>query len=201
MTIPADVASAAVSSGNDIATHIAAASAIAAAIAAIAAFLQVRASRNATLAELFVAFSDRYNSPEMAIALRELADWYRSTTEARFADWIAAKRLRQEDALRINRHRRLVSRFYLDVARMRCIALINDRYARELVQNNGLNVFYKICEPMNAANHPLRVQRYSKTLRNICRQYGDGSIHESAPAPRPASSSRTRQRAPIADGA
>ena len=154
----------------------AAISAIASMVATIALFRQIATDQKASTAELMNTFSARYNDEGMATALRELASWYLSTGESRFEEWLEAKLKGDEEALRLNQHRRLVSRFYFDAARLLDLRLINRRYAKEIISNNGLNVFYRVCEPMNIITHPHRVVRYSEVLRKLLKRYADGRI-------------------------
>ena len=158
----------------------AATSAIWSATATLGVFLQNRTAHKAAVANLINVFSERYNSNDMAHALRSLANWYRTTADSRVADWVRGKAACDPTAITLNNHRRLVSRFYFDAARLFELGLLNRRYAREVVSNNGLNVFYLVCEPMNVAVHPHRVARYSSTLRRLLKKYGTGDIH--APA-------------------
>jgi hypothetical protein len=159
----------------------AALSGLGAAAAAIGVFMQARTATEAQAGQLFVDFSARYNDERMAGALKALAAWYLSTPDDRVPRWIDAKRAGEAQAIALNQHRRLVSRFYFDVARLYLMKLIGARYAKQLLENNGLNIFYDVCEPMNAANHPARVTRYSRALKRICSRYGRGGVHATPP--------------------
>ncbi len=143
----------------------------------VGVFSQARAAHKTNAADLFISFSARYNSPEMAAALRALAALYRESPNDFASKWINAKRSGDAEALKLNDYRRLVSRLYFDVARLYHAKLISTSFARELLRNNGLNVFYKVCEPMNDEDHPQRIKLYSRILVGLQKKYGSGQIH------------------------
>jgi len=153
-------------------------SSVVTAIAALGVFLQVKAAAKAHNGTLFLAFTERYNASEMAESLRALAIWGISHSNDSFAmEWVQNKARGDKPAMDLNGHRRFVSRYYFDVARLFQARLISREHARALLTNNGLNVFYLVCEPMNRAAHPSRVTTLSDTLRRLCRSYGDGTLH------------------------
>jgi hypothetical protein len=153
------------------------ASSLAALAAALGALLQARRTAQTNAAQLFLSFSARYNSQEMADAFRQLVKWRLSTGENFAMVWNQLRQKGDKEALSLNRARRLVSRYYYDVARLRQVGLINTKLARALLANNGLMVFYQVCEPLNDARHNNRERSYSQTLKKIRASYGEGRIH------------------------
>ena len=165
-----------------VALGLAAVSALATALAAFAAWRRVAKLGDANFARIFLSFSERYNSEEMASALRSLVKW-RQTQGAEFAEtWNGAYLAGDAPAADINKARRLVSRFYQDVARLYEVGLINRAFGRALLASNGLHVYYEICAPMNAVHDPERYARYDEQLKKIRRKYAAGKVRLPAPA-------------------
>lgn len=181
-------------------------------VAAVAALLQAVLIGAANRARVFIAFSDRYTSAEMAQALALLAKWYhdnkletwaslkpaaKRSAENPFVAWANAKSAEDakssedannaKDAKKLNEARRLVSRYYYDAASLYELRLIRFEFARALIANNGLNIFYHICDPMNAARQPVeRFERHCATLRHLRRKFGDGKVYDpKGPQPEP----------------
>ncbi len=141
-----------------------------------ASLSQAKGVEKSTEATIFLSFSDRYNSDAMRDALRFLVGLY-SQHESKFPGSVLdAFRDDEQMATRINDARRLVSRFYFDIARLYRAKLISRALAKALLANNGLNVFYKICEPLNELRDRERVRAYSKTLVRLVSRYNHGSI-------------------------
>jgi hypothetical protein len=155
----------------------AAISAFVTAITAMGVFLQARVAGKASAAALFLSFSERYNSIEMATALRHLARWRLSCSDQFAIEWALSKSKQESGALQLNEYRRIVSRFYFDVARLYEVGLIGRKHAKALLANNGLNVFYQVCEPMNIATHPDRVSTHTVMLKDLLPSYGTGKLH------------------------
>jgi len=150
---------------------------LAAVAAAFAAFMQASRTRETNTAQLFLSFSERYNSPEMAAAMRRLVKW-RLEYKDNFAKvWEERRQMGDADAVELNAARRLVSRYYYDVARLHEVGLISSKFARALLSNNGLHVFYDICEPLNDARHHDRERRHAERLMRLLKHYGANRIH------------------------
>lgn len=150
-------------------------------VTALAALAQAFATAASNRARFFVEFSKRYTDDEMRAALETLAQWHHDNKhdENRFALWAAAKRRGETAATGLNRSRRLVSRYYYDVASLHQLRLVGTDFAKALISNNGLNIFYQICDPMNRTNQPLhRFKQQCDTLKRLRKQFGDGTIFE-----------------------
>jgi hypothetical protein len=91
--------------------------------------------------------------------------------------WNELRREGDKEALLLNRSRRLVSRYYYDVARLHRAGLISTKLARILLANNGLIVFYQVCEPLNDARHHNRERTYTEILKHLCASYGENRIY------------------------
>ncbi len=145
--------------------------------AALAAFIQARKASETNAGQLFLSFSERYNSQEMADAFRMLVQWKTDMGKDFALAWEVERQKGDKRALDVNRARRLVSRYYYDVARLYDIGLIDKRLAHSLLGNNGLHVFYQVSEPMNDARHPDRERKYSKIIRFLRQEYGSNTVH------------------------
>jgi len=150
-------------------------------LTALAAVSQARSVAQGNIATFFVNYSARYSSEEMADALRLLAAWHNANKadKKRFETWAAQKRQGADQALALNKARRMVSRFYYDVAELYALGLIKRRMAKRLIANNGLNVFYLVCDPMNRAYEPSdRFDSYCRTLRRLSGGFGNGNVFD-----------------------
>lgn len=151
-------------------------SAFAATAAALLSLIQINRSRLSHDAALFLNISSRYNSPEMAKALRELAA-YKQKHPGDFAErWKSAYDRGDEEAKQLNESRRLVSRFFTDIGRLYEFRIIGKATARALSAFNGIHVFYEVCEPMNYIHDPKRDKAYSLALKRARRKYGRGAV-------------------------
>ncbi len=141
--------------------------AIAAAAAALFTFMQARASRAALQTQLFLSFSNRYSDPRMGEALMLLINWHKAGPE-NFADvWFEGFVRQDEEALRLEQARRMVSIFFADVARLYESRQINRRIAYHLLAYSGLDVYYNICHPMWKKLHAERYGDYAEVLKRI----------------------------------
>lgn len=151
--------------------------------AVAAAFLQASAASDGNRAHLYVEFSERYTSEEMAKALVALSNWHhaRKDDPTRFVAWARAKRANDPGALELSRARRLVSRYYYDVAALHELGLIKRRFAHALLSSNGLNVFYLVCDPLNRAYQPEdRLNQHYRRLKRLRDKFGDGEIYDAS---------------------
>lgn len=171
----------------DIGTAIALITALGAIVAAMAAYAQASAVGESNRASFLIQYADRYSTQEMANALRLLSGWHwhHRHDASRFERWALAKRNHDPDALELNKARRLVTRYYFDIATLYRLGLVKRGFARELMANNGLNVFYQVCEPLTRQGQPSdRFGANLQTLLQICKGYGDGTVYETI-VPRP----------------
>ena len=144
--------------------------------AAAAAFQQARSARYANEAQIFLAFSARYNDEAMANSLRLLVDWHRRNPDDFAEKYAHDLRVKNQAAIELNAARRTVSRYYTDLGRLFFGGLVTRRLARTVSANNGINVFFVICEPMNEAQHPQRDKTFAKALKKARRRYGKGEV-------------------------
>jgi len=151
-------------------------SAFGATAAAVLSLIQITRMRLAHDAELFLNVAGRYNSPEMATALRELAA-YQKQNPSNFAErWKADYEAGVQSAKDLNEHRRLVSRFFTDIGRLYELKIIGKGTAGALSAFNGIHVFYDVCEPMNHAHDPKRDKTYVEALKRARTKYGRGGV-------------------------
>jgi hypothetical protein len=161
---------------TDIGIALTAVSCVAAAVAALAARRQVTKLKHSNFAQIFLSFSSRYNSEEMASALRALVQWRRVHKEGFAKTWRDAYMAGDAAAAEINKARRLVSRFYQDVARLYEVGVIDRVFAAALLATNGLHVYYEICAPMNELHDPELYRGYDEILRKLRRKYAGGRV-------------------------
>jgi hypothetical protein len=141
--------------------------AIAAAAAALFTFMQARSARAALQTQLFLSFSSRYSDPEMGKALMLLINWYKANPET-FADiWFEGFLRQEEGALRLEQARRMVSIFFVDVARLYESKQINRQIAYHLLAYSGLDVYYNVCHPMWKKLHAERYGDYAEVLKQL----------------------------------
>jgi hypothetical protein len=88
------------------------------AAAALFTYMYAR-SANATLkSQLFLAFSDRYSEPAMSDAIIKLVNW-RDEHPSDFANaWYEKYRAGDEEGLQLERERRALNRYFVDIARL-----------------------------------------------------------------------------------
>lgn len=145
-------------------------SAVAAACAALATWLQSHRARVAYEADMLLSMGNRYNTAEMAAALRILARSV-DTGASVPSRWHAAYLSGDEKAQEINNARRLVSSYFIDIARLSLSGVITRRMAYILISRRGLDLFYRVCEPLNDRHYPERNKAYVKRLRSIRPRY------------------------------
>lgn len=156
----------------------AALSAIAAAAAAIFTYMQVRGNQLTMKSQLFLAFSEKYSSPEINEAIITLIDWYKEHPNDFAEIWYTQYRARNERALEIEKSRRTLNRYFVDVARLYNAKMINKEFAKMLVSQFGLSVYLKICLPMWDKLYQNKFPSYAKIIDSIRGSYGDEDILE-----------------------
>lgn len=132
-------------------------SAIAAAFGTLSGFAFSLISQSArsrlSRAQFFIDFTDRYNRPEMhkaLVNLQVLKGKYGEGLFPLFADEFAR---RSELGAAIDADRRIVNRYFANIAEMHMNGLINASTAKMLLNYRGLNVFYDIVVPLNRAKY------------------------------------------------
>ena len=150
--------------------------AVAAIVTAAATFAAIAAARRTYLANLFVSFSDRYNTGEMRTALSDLARWYKAHPKDFALLWKQHLDRADENAVRLDAARRVVTGYFAEIGRLYHSGLISRLFASELSARWGVNVFSVVCDPMNRVAFPAATPDYSRSLLSVRRSYGDGSI-------------------------
>ncbi len=141
--------------------------AIAAAAAALFTFMQARSARAALQTQLFLSFSSRYSDPRMGEALMLLINWYKADPENFAEVWFEGFLRQDGEALRLEQARRMVSIFFVDVARLYESRQINRKIAYHLLAYSGLDVYYNVCHPMWKKLHAERYGDYAELLKRI----------------------------------
>lgn len=156
----------------------AAVSAIAALITTIANFLSAQAANDTNKGQFFLTFTERYNSKEMNDAIFRLVEQYKDTGAGPqfIADWIQKYRSGDASAVALEYDRRVVNRYFVNIAQLYEAKLISHRLAHLLSNFYGLNVFYKIVVPMNMELYGAMKPTYESTLRRVRAGYGDGAL-------------------------
>ena len=146
--------------------------ALAAAVAALFTYMYTR-SANATLrSQLFLAFSDRYSEPAMSDAIIKLMKW-REEHPTDFADvWFAKYQAGDEEALQLERARRALNRYFVDIARLYESKQVDKKLAYVLLGHFGLDVYYEVCHPMWRKVYPSGYRDYTGLLKTIRPRYG-----------------------------
>jgi hypothetical protein len=150
--------------------------AISAAIAAMANVWTARRARLENQTEIFFFFRDRYTSREMNEALNLLGDWRKAHGEKFLSRWISEMESTTEMGQRLNRARRHVSRYFIDVARLYRAGFISRKLARIVTANNGFNTLIEVCEPMSKYAETHYSLEYALVLRRIRRRYKSGDL-------------------------
>ncbi|ESQ76963.1 hypothetical protein AEYBE204_18990 [Asticcacaulis sp. YBE204] len=150
--------------------------------AAISAFflglIALRRQNNTTEADFYLQFTARYNTLRMHEALLVLYRLKMSKPDDFAHHFIQEFRQGTPEGLRLDQARRLVNRYFVNIAEMRRNRLINQKLARMLCNFQGLNIFYKIVVPMNQAKYGNQ-QEHSEIyqlLRRIKSRFSDGSF-------------------------
>lgn len=155
--------------------------ALAAGIAALAALLAATVamahSRSAARAQLYVEFTRRYNTPEIAGALDALADWRRRNGDSFAAVYHKKLLAKEPDAVRIDYHRQALDRYFHDVARAYQAGVLDRRFARLAADHPGATVWRQVVVPMNVVRHAdAKADRHVRILRRVKRRIGEGEL-------------------------
>jgi hypothetical protein len=130
----------------------------------------------ADTARFFIDFSDRYNSPEVYKAmhtLRKFAEKFGDDFPNVYAKYYQSK---NDEYLEIDSARRVINRYFTNVAEMRFNGLISKSLAKMLLAHHGLNLYYAIVVPMNLIKYGdiPENRRIVSGLREISKSYGNG---------------------------
>lgn len=152
----------------------------------------LKANVNTTTLQ-FLEFSKRYNSPKMRSAMNELS-WYYSESEDKenfaqnwYKDFKASQDSPKARSIRLDQHRRLINRYFSDIARCRRNNLIDKKLAILAGRHYGINVYFKIVSEMNKVmfEQPLNTKAFAKdaqTLKKEIGLFGTGEIIATVPA-------------------
>jgi len=154
------------------------AAALAAMAAAIFSYLGIAHSRRAQQSTVYLAMAARYDAPEMRDACNKLLSWKRRHGDAFAEVWLEGMSAGADDALAVNTARRIVARYFLNIAKLRRINAIDHASARLLAECYGLNVFYQIAAPLNRllATDVSDFEALTRRLRKIRRTYANGEL-------------------------
>jgi hypothetical protein len=158
-----------------------AAAAVGAMAAAVFSYFSVHNARQSHYSAVYLDMAARYDSQEMRDAFNDLLDW-RKRYGADFAnEWLARKRERMDDAMKANTARRIVARYFLNIARLLEIEAIDRKAAKQLAACYGLNVFYQIAVPLNRliAEDTADFERLTRRLKGIRKSYANGELIDS----------------------
>ena len=122
-------------------------------------------------------FSSRYNTPEVNEAIIELARWY-NEKGTDFAPIFKAQFLgRDPNALAINQHRRVLNRYYVDIAKAYRIGVLDRRFAIMAADHPGARIWKQVVCPMTIALHGHEMAASLVTLSALMPKFGDGAIY------------------------
>ncbi len=163
--------------GLDAQTWTALAAAVSA-IAALSAFLVSLAhNRSAARVQLYVEFTRRYNTPEIAGAVEALSEWRRKNGDSFAAVYHKKLMAKEPDAVRLEFHRQALDRYFLDVARAYQAGVLGKKFTRLAADHPGAAVWRQVVVPMNVVRHEdAKADRYVRVLRRVKRRIGDGKI-------------------------
>jgi hypothetical protein len=125
---------------------------------------------------IYFYLRDRYLSEEMSAAFKTLWTWYYAHRDSFVQDWLALEQTDKALYEEISAARRLVSRFYIDVARLYVNQKISRKLARMATASTGINCLYQIVLPMNEAHGTHVSKRYLRTIRKIRKRYVSGDL-------------------------
>lgn len=157
---------------------------IAALISALVSAIALRGDSKTQKAAFFLDLTDRYNSEAMGKALFALTGWHLEHGEAQAEVFVEHFDTRDEAAAEIDEHRRVVNRYFTNIAQMYANGLIDRRVGRMVTNFYGLNVYAKIVVPMNEAKYG-NGDPTPKILRRIRKQYRRGELVKNMPGRAP----------------
>lgn len=150
---------------------------VAAFAALLAAWVAIAHSRSAARAHLYVEFTRRYNTPEIAGAMEALSDWRRRNGDSFAAVYHKKLLAKEPDAVRIDYHRQNLDRYFHDVARAYQAGVLGKRFARLAADHPGAAVWRQIVVPMNVVRHAdAKADRHVRILRRVKRRIGEHEI-------------------------
>jgi len=144
--------------------------------AGVYAFTRDRITRKISLANLYVTFMDRYNDVQMYDSLMLLTDYYKEKPETFVERWHADRAKGGDRVEKLKVARRIVDRFYWDIAQLYDARLIKRKFARVLSAQWGVNVYFLICEPMIGPKPPKSEKNYYDIMRRVRTRFGEGKI-------------------------
>jgi hypothetical protein len=126
-------------------------SALSAAVAARYSLLAVRSSHAAYQGPLYLQLLERYGSEEFGAALRTLRDWARQHGADHYQTWLEDISARERPdfaaAENVDRARRRVSYFYVNLFRLVQSKLIDRQLARSILSLDGYAIFFHVVVP------------------------------------------------------
>ncbi|MFN3229454.1 MAG: hypothetical protein ACK41P_06345 [Asticcacaulis sp.] len=129
-------------------------------------------------AEFYVAFTQRYNSSDMHDALYRLMALYTHDRDSFVDRYLSAFMARTQEGFEIERSRRIVSRYFNDIADLHRNKLIDRKLARMLCNFQGLNIYYNVVIPMSRARYGQSKEREHiyAVLKSIRPRFDDGAL-------------------------
>src|SRR6266581_3008494 len=159
--------------------------ALGALLAAIGSWRSARATRRAAEGNLFSALYAEYGTPEMLRALRVLRSWKSDTGDEFEIKWKRALDASDERAHDVDGARRQVKFYFMRALRLFQAGYVSQRFLREVVAVDGVNILYDIVEPLEYALNPGYDRSGFDTLRRICGRAGTERLIPPVPvAPR-----------------
>ena len=126
----------------------AACSAIAAAVSACFSWRSSRTAANAALTTLILKFRDQYAATEMLIDLRNLCAWH-DKHGSKFAEtWRDKLKQKDEEAQIVDRSRRRVASFFMNIIDLHDTGLVPKRTEKLLTDFDGFDLLYSVVEPL-----------------------------------------------------
>jgi hypothetical protein len=139
---------------NDLATAIAACSAIAAAFSAYFSFRSSRTAENVAATTLVQRYRDQYASDQMLTDLRNLRAWY-DKFGSKFAEtWQEKLKQNDKQARIVDCSRRRVSSFFFAILDLHDARLVPKRIEKLLADFDGFDLLYSVVEPLERELNP-----------------------------------------------
>ena len=148
---------------------------IAALLAGISSYRASSNQRRLVEATFFQDFNNRYKSKAMETAIRALVLFYFDNPTSFVDRWHQGRAAGSRESLEIDSHRRVVSTYFGDIARLVESRHISHDFARMVTDVPGLNVFYEIVSPMNRTlRRPTSVEKILSTLKKLHVRFESG---------------------------
>jgi hypothetical protein len=151
--------------------------AVAAAAAALFTYMYARSADATLQSQLFLAFSDRYSAPAMSEAIMRLMKWRDAHPDDFAQVWFEKYRAGDEEGLELEKARRALNRYFVDVARLYESRQVDRKLAYVLLGHFGLDVYYEICHPMWKKVYPSGYRDYADLLKSVRPRYGEQGLH------------------------